>query len=67
MKVDSNGNPNTEPYLYTCNDTAEVEGSAYAGKYKLTLKAAPYAGDTIPTTNDIVLVDYYVEKDSGAF
>jgi hypothetical protein len=62
MIVDSNGDVTTEPYIYTCNGT-EVSGKGF----KLTLKTNGYAAVSgEPKVNDVVLVDYYVEKTSDA-
>ena len=57
MKLDDNGDVATEPYLYTV-DTDNTLKLKDASKYKAD-KNAPAAGD-------VVLVDYYVKKESGA-
>ena len=56
MKLDDNGDVATEPYLYTV-DTGNT----------IKLKETNYkADDDAPAAGDVVLVDYYVKKTSGA-
>ena len=57
MVLDDEGNVATEPYLYT-GTTGSKEISLKTNLYK--------ADDKAPKTNDVVLVDYYTERASGA-
>lgn len=64
MLLDDNGDVYTEPYIYTCNGTADTDG-----KYVLTLtEREGYKADgKQPTTaGKIVFVDYYVAKAGSA-
>ena len=82
MKLDSQGNITTEPYLYevatgtvtfdnttgkaTVSPVAEKD-SPYEGLYKITLKTTNYSADSNkPTSKDVVLVDYYTLRTAGA-
>jgi hypothetical protein len=64
MTVDSEGNVNSEPYLYTCTATQTTELSDGTKGYELTLKSGNYSATTAPT-DGVVMVDYYVEKHTG--
>jgi hypothetical protein len=56
MKLDANGNVDSEPYLYVLD----------TGK-KIKVKSAGYKADAnAPKAGDIVIVDYYTKRDSGA-
>ena len=57
MKLDDNGDVATEPYLYTV-DTGNAIKLKDEAKYK--------ADENAPAAGDVVLVDYYVKKESGA-
>ena len=61
MILDDNGNPSTEPYIYKANGKELVAATRTTdGKHDYRHDAnAPKAGD-------VVLVDYYVERKSGA-
>ena len=68
MILDGSGNTSTEPYIYTCNGTAGTDG-----KYTLTAATTAIDGKTgysidanKPEVGDIVLVDFYTERTSGA-
>lgn len=76
MKTDDNGNPNTEPYIYTSTATSETVGkgwllstaSAEGRKNPITGTAVTYTPDEdAPVAGDIVLVDYYTAKSTGAY
>lgn len=54
MKIDENGNPNTEPYLYT-----------RTGDKTISIKGNGYRTEEAPKDGDMVLVDYYVAKTSN--
>ena len=57
MKLDKEGEVSTEPYLYTLD----------SGKTLKIKDSAKYLADNdAPKAGDIVLVDYYVKKTSGA-
>ena len=61
MKV-SGDEISTEPYLYTCDGTANEDG-----KYEITVKTGTYTADSAaPKAGDTVLVDYYEAKSSNA-
>jgi hypothetical protein len=64
MVLDANGEISTEPYLYSYVEGTEVEGLGFP----LVLKTTDgYLADASkPTAGNIVLVDYYVEKESHA-
>ena len=79
MILDDKGNVSTEPYLFGCGeDTEEVEGLGY----EIILKSKVYNENTADVLDDtvdyipdknikafagkVVLVDYYVERKSGA-
>ena len=69
MILDGNGNVTTEPYIYTY-DGSEPDANK---KYTLTKATKAIDGKTsyehdanTPEVGDIVLVDYYVERNSGA-
>jgi hypothetical protein len=58
MKLDSEGNPSSEPYIYIVNNEGDKE---------LAPKTADYTKDAnAPVAGDIVLVDYYTIRKSGA-
>ena len=58
MKVDLNGNPNSEPYIYTKTDDPTV----------IKLKHSEENVSEPPSSDDkMVLVDYYVSRPSGAY
>ncbi len=57
MKLDNNGNPQSEPYIYT-----PAAGNAYS----ITPKSGNALDDEAPAKGDIVLVDYYTARRSGA-
>ena len=64
MILDDNGNPSTEPYIYQAGTSNKKEiipaNLAVDGKTK-------YEHDgNAPKKGDVVLVDYYVERTSGA-
>jgi hypothetical protein len=59
MKLDAQGNVSSEPYI-----ASKGEADTATKKYKLTLKRTGEAADF--KSGDLVLVDYYYEKDSGA-
>ena len=57
MKLDENGDPASEPYIYTGTE----------GSKKISLKASSYEADiNAPKAGEVVLVDYYTERKSGA-
>ena len=61
MKLDSNGQVASEPFIYTYNgDEADTE----SGLYKLALKTEKYTADEnlAPKSGDVVIVDYYSDK-----
>ena len=55
MKLDGNGDACTEPYIYVASSDNKIE-----------LKSTGYAAQNAPAKGDYVLVDYYVEKKTGA-
>ena len=57
MKLDNNGNVETEPYLYKVKSGNTIELKAEADGYK--------ADENAPKAEDVVLVDYYTERNSG--
>lgn len=57
MKLDDNGEVATEPYIYTASTGNPKE---------LVLKSTGYTAQNAPKAGDVVLVDYYVKKTSGA-
>lgn len=68
MVLDDSGNVATEPYIYTCDGNKGTDG-----KYTLAPANKAVDGTTAynmdankPKVGDIVLVDYYVERTSGA-
>ena len=62
-----NGEVVTEPYLPISVEKVE-DDSIYNGKYALTLDASKDNINVFAKVSDpVVLVDYYIEKDSGAF
>ena len=56
MKLDGEGNVDSEPYLYTGTEGSKV----------ITLKDGDYKADSAPKAGDVVMVDYYTERKSGA-
>ena len=62
MKLDNTGNVSTEPYIYTgAQELTEGKG------YELTIADTDYLADSNkPKIGEVVLVDYYTEKKSGA-
>ena len=57
MKLDSHGNVDSEPYIYT----------GTAASKDITIKTgAGYTATEAPKESDVVLVDYYVKRTSGA-
>ena len=77
MKLDTNGNIATEPYLYVpsgsvvqpTGDSTEPSFTYTKNadeEYELTLKTTNYQGTNEPTLDDVVLVDYYTERISKA-
>ena len=63
MKLDAAGNVSTEPYIYT-GATELTEGKGYA---LAVSKREGYAvDDKAPKAGDVVLVDYYTARKSGA-
>ena len=65
MVLDGNGNPNTEPFIYT---KGTQDGTTK--KWNLILKSNGYAvSDDVnePKAGDVVLVDYYVARGSDTF
>ena len=73
MKLDRNGNVDTEPYIYTVpageGATKKVDGKTYYVITAATLKAdgtAKYEHDKdAPKAGDVVLVDYYTKVTAG--
>ena len=65
MVLDDDGNPISEPYIFTCAD----EVTAGNGKYKLTIASKAADGATGYTAtapaSGVMLVDYYVERSAG--
>ena len=59
MKLDSNGDVDSEPYIYTYTAT---EGDEDESEYVLTLKSVGYEADKAPKAGDVVLIDYYTAK-----
>ena len=57
MKLDTNGEVDSEPYIYTYGNTEKTEEG-----YLLTLKATEYVGENAPKAGDVVLIDYYTAK-----
>ena len=68
MILDGQGNVTTEPYIYTAATTAGTDGKyALTAATKSTVGKKDYAQDANkPEKGDIVLVDFYVERTSGA-
>ena len=68
MILDGQGNVTTEPYIYTAATTAGTDGKyALTAATKTTDGKGTYSQDANkPETGDIVLVDFYVERTSGA-
>ena len=64
MKLDSNGEVSTEPYIYTAETTTD-SGTTVATS-TLKIKTPGYTAENAPGAGDVVLVDYYVEKKSNA-
>ena len=59
MKLDNEGNPNSEPYIYV---VANEEDTTLSPK-----SSSAYIMDAnAPATGDVVLVDYYTVRKSGA-
>jgi hypothetical protein len=58
MKLDSNGEVDSEPYIYTYTAASEKKDKGYA----LTLKATNYSAQNAPKKGDVVLIDYYAAK-----
>ena len=56
MKLDGEGNVNTEPYIYEGTDGSKV----------ITLLDTGYKADEAPKAGDVILVDYYTEVSKGA-
>ena len=56
MKLDAHGNVDSEPYLYIVDSDKKIK-----------IKNTDYTADNNkPKAGDLVLVDYYTKKDSGA-
>lgn len=68
MILDGQGNVTTEPYIYTAAAEAGEDGKyALTAASKTTDGKGTYAQDANkPEKGDIVLVDFYVERNSGA-
>ena len=65
MVLNDEGEVSTEPYIYTTSDNGEAEDYTIELKSKVTSRK--YAADNNkPKQGDIVLVDYYTKKVSGA-
>ena len=64
MKLE-NGEVATEPYIP--NTTVTAGTGDYAGKFGITLNAERDNVEGVIDTGDVVLVDYYVEKESDTF
>ena len=67
MKLDSNGQVASEPFIYTYNGE---EADSESGLYKLALKTENYTADEnlAPKSGDVVIVDYYSDKSgSGVY
>lgn len=61
MVLDDNGDPSTEPYIYTYDNEVKTDDG-----YKITLKSDSYEADSNkPAAGSIVLVDYYTPKTAG--
>ena len=58
MKLDNEGNPNSEPYIYVVTNEGDTQLSAKASAYVMDANA--------PVKGDVVLVDYYTARSSGA-
>ena len=56
MKLDSHGNVDSEPYIYTGTE----------GSNEITVKTGSYTATKAPEKDEVVLVDYYVKRTSGA-
>ena len=61
MKCDKDGNPTSEPYIYT-GKTVETEDKGY----ELVESTTVILDANKPGKGDIVLVDYYTERHTGA-
>ena len=56
MKLDANGNVDSEPYIYVADGSTDI-----------TLKTGTYTADSNkPKVGDVVLVDYYTKRTTGA-
>jgi hypothetical protein len=58
MKLDNEGNPNSEPYIYVATNEGDTVLSAKTSAYNMDTNA--------PAAGDVVLVDYYTLRRSGA-
>jgi hypothetical protein len=65
MKLDADHNAETEPYIYS-SATEDKDGDKPTGKYILVAKDDNAVDGNAPKAGDLVLVDYYVERTSGA-
>jgi len=67
MKLD-NGNVTTEPYIFVKGELDEKSGkwAIEAAQFAVDGKTAYTQDSNKPAKDDIVLVDYYVERNSGA-
>jgi hypothetical protein len=68
MILDNSGNVTTEPYIYTAAAEADKDKKfVLSAATKATDGKATYSQDANkPEEGDIVLVDYYIERTSGA-
>ena len=62
MKLDSNGQVASEPYIYTYQENEE-DTTGSLSSYALSIKTDGYnADESLPVAGDVVIVDYYAEK-----